>query len=365
MTACELGADQIPVSLLTGFLGSGKTTVLRHLVRQPVLRRTAVVINEFGEIGLDHELIASSTEDTVVLNSGCLCCSIRSDLSDTLRRLFLQRVRDEIGAFDRVVIETTGLADPAPILHTLMTDPLVSARYRLDGVITVVDAVHGWDTLDRQPEAVKQVAVADRLLLSKTDLVDQPSLVRLSDRLKGLNPAAPRAAAAHGVVDPAMLFDAGLYDSGTKSCDVARWLRSDAYPNAHLDNQGHPHPHHTHGENTAVADAVDVNRHDARIRAVCMTADQPLEPAAFQGWLQRLQALRGSDLLRLKGIVNLADGEDRPLVIHAVQHVFHPPVRLEAWPSTDRRTRVVLIMRDMDETTVRALAMAAGLGMPG
>jgi G3E family GTPase len=346
----------LPVSLLTGFLGSGKTTVLNRLVRQPVLANAVVVINEFGEIGLDHDLVESSNEDLVLLQSGCLCCTIRSDLSDTLRSLFERRVRGKIPDFDRVVIETTGLADPAPILHTLITDSVLAARYRLDGVITTVDAATGQATLDRQIEAVKQAAVADRLLLTKTDLADAKETDALVQRLRSLNPAAPIVRALHGEADAARLFDAGLYDPKTKSLDVQRWLNAEAYaaPNDALhDHAAHGGDHHHHEDgHEHQAHALDVNRHDERIAALCLTLDAPILAEAFELWLDVLIGFKGPDLLRVKGILNIV-GLPGPAVIHGVQHVFHPTAYLKEWPSADRRSRIVIIGRDMDEAALR------------
>ena len=347
---------RLPVSLLTGFLGSGKTTVLNHLVRQPALAKTVVVINEFGEIGLDHDLMESSNEDLVLLQSGCLCCTIRNDLTDTLRSLFLRRVKGEISEFDRVIIETTGLADPAPILHTLMTDRLLGVRYRLDGVITTVDAATGQATLDRQIESVKQAAVADRLLLTKTDLVDPQETAALMQRLRALNPAAPILQALNGAVDPDRLFDAGLYDPKTKSLDVQRWLSAEAYTEPADDH--HDHGEHGHGHHDEDADhdhrahAHDVNRHDEHISAFCVTLDAPILAEAFNLWLGVLVACRGEDMLRIKGILNV-EGLPGPMVIHGVQHLFHPTVQLERWPSADRRSRIVFIGRDLDEALLR------------
>src|SRR5262245_62823760 len=260
MTASEQ-SSLIPVTLLTGFLGSGKTTVLNHVLKQPEMAATAVIVNEFGEIGLDHLLVERSSEDVVLLNSGCLCCTVRGDIVDTLTNLFVDRVKGKVPFFTRVAIETTGLADPAPILHTLMTEPIVAARYMLDGVVTTVDAVNGAGTLDRQPEAVKQAAVADRLLLTKTDLADPAAREAIETRLKALNPSAPIVAVAQGLVDPAALFNIGFYDPVAKSADVQRWLRDEAFANGrdreHLHEDGHDH--------------LDVNRHDDRIRAFCVT----------------------------------------------------------------------------------------------
>lgn len=338
--------SNIPVVVLTGFLGSGKTTLLNHLLAQPELKDTAVLINEFGEIGLDHLLVRNVSEDVVLLNSGCLCCTVRGDLVESLRDLFLKRVKGEIPEFTRVVIETTGLADPAPIIHTLMTDPLVSSRYKLDGIVVTVDAVTGNRTLDNHAEAVKQAAVADRIVLTKTDLVDADSLEVLKARLRQLNPAAPMVEAVHGALDPATILDAGLFSGAGKIPDVGRWLNEEAYRAGH---HGHHHHHH------------DVNRHDDRIQAFVFTADAPVSWPALGFALELLISNRGENLLRIKGIVNARES-DKPLAIHGVQHVFHPPAALPAWPSDDRRTRIVFITRDLSRQVIEDL-LGATLGI--
>ena len=335
------GVERLPISVLTGFLGSGKTTVLRHLLRHPAMADTAVVINEFGDVGLDHMLVEASNEDIVVMDSGCLCCTIRGDLVDTLRDLFRRRVKGEVPNFKRLVIETTGLADPAPILHTLMSDPLLSARYRLDGVITTVDGMHGLDQFDRQFEPVKQAAVADRLLITKTDLASETQIAALRERLGAINPAAPIHAIVQGKVDPETLFGAGLYDPATKTPDVARWLREEAY------GAESAHGHHRH----------DVNRHDDRIRSFCLTADEPLSWDAFADWMDALISVHGESLLRVKGILNIVDTPN-PVVIHGVQHIFHPPAMLDSWPDADRRSRIVLITRDLNREPVEQMFRA-------
>jgi G3E family GTPase len=318
-------AETTPVTVLTGFLGAGKTTLLNHLLRQPELRHTAVLVNEFGEIGLDHLLVEKLDDTTVLLNAGCLCCTVRGDLVRVLREMLPRARRGEIS---RIVIETTGLADPVPILATLMTDPVVAAVYRLDGIVTVVDAVNGMTHLDTQDEAVRQVVVADRIVVSKADLSD-PAALR--GRLRALNPGAPMAEVAHGAADPAFILHAGLFDPAAKNPDVAGWLNATAY-----DADGDDHQHHH-----------DPNRHDARIGAFCVTLADPLDWQGLAMWLETLIASRGESLLRIKGILNLK-GQSQPVAIHAVRHLMHPPVKLAAWPQGDPRTsRIVFITRDL------------------
>ena len=346
ITALE-AASRTPVTLLTGFLGSGKTTVLNHVLRQPEMAATAVIVNEFGEIGIDHLLVEKATDDVVLMSSGCLCCTVRGDIVDTLTNLFVDRAKGRIPGFERVVIETTGLADPAPILHALMTDPIIGERYMIDGVVTTVDAVNGGDTLDRQPEALKQAAVADRLLLTKGDLADDRARMALEARLKALNPTAKLQAVAQGAVDPNFLFGLGLFDPETKSVDVRRWLREEAFNEAHDGADQHVHHHDEHHGSHP-----DANRHDESIRAFCITRDKPISWTAFSGWLDALASMRGADLLRIKAIVAIEDRPGQPVVLHGVQHLFHPPVLLPEWPSEDHRTRIVFITRDLPQETI-------------
>ena len=330
-----------PLTVFTGFLGAGKTTLLNRLLRAPELADCLVLINEFGEIGLDHLLVESVAGEMVVMTSGCLCCTIRGDLIATLEDMLRRRDNGRM-TFNRVVIETTGLADPAPVLHTIMYHPYLILRFRLDGVVTLVDAVNGGATLDRHPEAVKQAAVADRLVITKTDLIaDDSTLLALNERLSRLNPTALRLDAARGEAVAAKLFDIGLYDPEKKAPEVRRWLNAEA-AERHDEHDDHAHLH-------------DVNRHDARIRAFALRHAEPLPPATVHMFLELLRNAHGAHLLRVKGIVALADDPARPLVVHGVQHVFHPPVRLETWPDEDHTTRIVFILYDMEPGFVEAI----------
>lgn len=352
--------ERVATTVITGFLGSGKTTLLNALLTQDGMDKTAVLINEFGDIGLDHLLVREVSEDVVLLNSGCICCSVRGDLISGLRDLFVKRTRGEIPQFDRVIIETTGLADPAPILHTLMTDPLLTTKFRLDSVVTTVDAVLGSGQLDQHPESVKQAAVADRILMTKADLASDTMRNSLATRLRTLNPAAPIYPVINGDINADKLFNAGLYDPASKSMDVQKWLRDEAYDHhgeevhdpAYKPDHGHgnhTHSNHTHHDHSH---ANDVNRHDDHIQSFCITFDEPIHWDAFVTWAEIFTQMRGESLLRVKGILNLV-GEDAPVAIHAVQHIFHPPASLPAWPSDDHRSKIVFITKDLGPQIIR------------
>ena len=319
--AIPLPNEPIGGSLITGFLGSGKTTLLNRLLRHPGMSDTAVIVNEFGEIGLDHLLIDTALDSAVLLKSGCLCCTLRGDLVDTLTSLFDRRRRGEVPAFRRVLIETTGLADPAPILHALMADPAVTRHYRMDHVIATVDAVNALGQLAEHCESAKQAALADRLVLTKSDIASPADIKAVTAALRALNPEAPIMAAVHGAIEP----DALLGAAGERR----------AFHGPEIE----PHEPHDHAHDHAEA-------HHHGIASFCLVHDEPLPWPPLARWLESLASLRGPDLLRVKGIVHVR-GRSRPVVVHAVQHVLHPPRELQDWPDADRRSRIVFITRDI------------------
>jgi len=350
----------IPVAILTGFLGAGKTTLLNFLLKDPLLANAAVIINEFGEIGIDHLLVERADENIIEMASGCLCCTIRGDLINTLHDLLARRDAGTLKAFDRIVIETTGLADPAPVLHAVMSEPTLLARCRLEGIVTVVDAVNGMATLDAHAEAVKQVAVADRIVLTKVDLLTgregEDMLFAIIGRLRKLNPAARLLTTHRNEATAERLFTMGLFDPAKKTPDVQRWLAAEAYDTGekrhrrrHQHGDGH---HHDHGHHH------DVSRHDDHIRSFALSETRPISPQGLELFLELLRSYHGANLLRMKGIVAVSDDPERPVVLHGVQHVFHPPVRLEKWPDADRRTRLVFIVKDIEKAMIEGLFRA-------
>lgn len=338
------GADptkdsRIPVTVLTGFLGAGKTTLLNAVLSETSSGKIAVIVNEFGEAGLDHDLIESVEDEVILMQSGCLCCSIRGDLAGTIADL-IDRRDDGILLFERIVIETTGLADPAPILQTLLVDPELARTTRMDGLVTVVDAANGAQTLDAQFEAVSQVAMADLILLSKTDLVTPAAADAISKRLSDLNPTVRIKRPVAGQFDPRELWGVSGLRKGVAQEDAIAWTtettsrKSD--PLANLSGFSKP-------KSAPVAST----RHDTRISSVSIVLDAPIKDSVFDYWLDTLIALRGPDILRVKGIVFL-EGVDMPFVFHGVQHIFDPPVPLKNWIGEDRRSRIVVIARDLN-----------------
>ncbi len=341
-------AGRIPVTVLTGFLGSGKTTLLAHLLTHPGMNRVAVVINELGEVGIDHDLVSVQTENMTLLANGCVCCSVRTDLQETLRELFAQRRSGAVFDFDRVIVETTGLADPAPVVQLFALDTLIGTHFRLDGIVTLVDAVNGHSTLERQPEAVKQAAIADRLLVTKSDLADAAELDVLRAELHQLNPSAARRDVLMGEVEPAFLLDLGLRNARSDAAAVDRFLGIDTGSKTG-ERAGDPSAPAYLGSRLG-------GIHDRSIKTFSLRFDTPFTWPVFTAAMELLTALRGPDLLRVKGIVNV---EGDPVVVQGVQHVFHPPAPLAAWPGEDHTTRLVFITRGIEPHTVRALIEAA------
>lgn len=350
----------IPVTLLTGFLGAGKTTLLNRLLHDPASCRVAVVVNEFGEAGLDHDLIEDTAEDVVLMPAGCICCTVRGDLSKTLASLFERREAGTL-AFDRVVIETTGLADPGPIHHTLLVDRALARDYALDGIVTAVDAVLGASTLERHGEAQAQVAMADRIVLTKCDLADAATLAQLHVRLDRLNPGAKRIQAVKGAVPPGALFGLGAMQKPMAPDQALAWLAaSPPDPLAGLSGLTQP-------KQTAALDLSAPSHHasDARITTASIAIDAPIPAEVFDFWLDTLIALRGPDILRMKGIVHIED-VGKPFVFHGVQHIFEPPVPLESWPTGNTTSRVVVIARDILKSDLeKSLAVLRMRPKPG
>jgi G3E family GTPase len=328
--------------VITGFLGSGKTTLLNRLLHHPDMADSAVIINEWGEVAIDHLLVETLDGEVAVMASGCVCCTLRSDLETTFRGLLVRRDRGEVPPFRRVLLETTGLADPAPIMQMLLNNPLVSHFLQLDTVVTTVDAVNVRRQLDEHREAVKQVAIADRLLLTKTDLSDPTSVSVIERHLSRLNPGATVMTATHGEAPPDCLFGAALFDPAHRTPDIQAWLRPER----------HEHGRDIHGDD------------DRGIRSFCLTFNNPLEWRVVSRWLMTLRQWRGEDLLRVKGILHLRE-EEMPVAIHGVHHVFHPPVLLSAWPESDRRSRIVFITRGLERAEVEESWLILQPRVPG
>jgi G3E family GTPase len=338
-------AGRIPVTLVTGFLGSGKTTLISKLVRHPSMARVAVVINEIGEIGIDHDIVTMSSENIALLANGCICCSVRTDLQETLRDLFARRRVGELADFDRVIIETTGLADPAPVVQTLSSDTLIAAQFRLDGLVTLVDAVNGASQLANHAEPAKQIALADRVFITKSDLAPPEALEELQAAIQEINPGAGVSVVVNGEVDPAELTGLGLASAKAGPATLSFLGES-------LQGEGSQGERPLRGRSAL---------HDASIKTLSLRFDKPFTWTAFSSALELLATLRGPDLLRVKGIVNV---EGAPVVVQGVQHIFHPPVSLDRWPSADTTTRLVFITRRIEAQTIRNLLNAVADATP-
>ena len=331
-------ANAVPVTIITGFLGSGKTTVLNRLLKLPSLADTAVIVNEFGAVGLDHLLIEEAIEDAVLLKNGCICCTVRGDIADTLELLWQRRESGALPPFRRIAIETTGLADPAPVAHALLAAEDANCACRLDGIVTTVDALHGAAQLERQPEARRQVAMADRVLLTKTDLASVADVASVEARIAALNASAPVRHIVDGDVDASDVFDLGP-GNGADDARIAQWLQAmEADPH-------HGHAHHPF-------------RHGDAIGSVVVRSDQSIAWSSLQSWLESVLSLRGDDVLRLKGLVRVA-GVDRLVVLQGVHHVLHPPVFLDQRAADAGGTRIVLITRGLSAAGLRASFAAA------
>ena len=326
--------EKLPVVLLTGFLGSGKTLLLNALLKAPGFANTAVIVNEFGEIGLDHALVQSSTDNVVLLDAGCLCCTIADSLHETLADLRCRRTRGEVPSFERVVIETTGLADPAPILNTLLGNQLVTEHYRLDAVVVTADGVHLPEELETNREAAKQIAVADRLVITKTDLASAAQLSAVKARLAQLNPRA-------------RVFESHQGSAALAAFSPGDPLQARAVP---VEEPAHAYHH-------------DVNRHDDHIVAHAVVLDGPVSWSGVAAWCRILVDKLGDRLLRCKGLVEIAESGE-VVFLQGVQRIFHTPERLPRWPDADHRSRLVCITRDVDaaelRSTLPALKLPAG-----
>ena len=359
---------KIWVTVITGFLGSGKTTLLNTLLKHPEMNQAAVIVNEFGEIGLDYDLVERSDENVVQLANGCLCCSVKGDLIDTFRDLYIQRNASTIPYFDRVVIETTGIADPAPVMQIIFTNPMVMSHYTLDGVVTTVDVINGISSLGRFPECVKQAAIADRLIITKSDLIEaddhEERLVDLTNRLRALNPAAPIVVRNTGDVDPEDLFGTGMFDPETKQVDFNSWLNPETYKSKSDEN-----PFESYGEDDEevltyykehghtpehLGEEEHGHRHDPSIKTFCVIREEPMSLDMLRMFLEGLSSEAGPDLLRVKGIINIENEPDRPAVIQGAQQILHSLEFMDCWPSDDRRTRIVFITRNIEQEYIES-----------
>ena len=338
----------ITITVLTGFLGSGKTTILSSLIKQKQMANAAIIINEFGEVGLDHDLIETTDENVIELQNGCICCTIQGDLKTTLLNLLKKMEKGDVSPFNHVIIETTGLADPVPIIHTLMTSLDLQRIYSIDGVITVVDSINGEPTYNAHEEAVKQTAFADRIILSKTDIADKRTVDSLTKRIKAINPKVTIIKSDKNSLPVSKLLGLNDYNPQNKDWNVKEWLEIEKNKSSNDLHNHHDH-HHEH----------NVNRHGDGIETFAMVSSQPVSMTSVNFFLELLMSQMGEDILRIKGILNIK-GENRPAVIHGVQHIFHPLEWLEKWPSNDKKSRLVFITKNINKNTIDDLFKIIG-----
>ncbi|MEO1708861.1 MAG: GTP-binding protein [Pseudomonadota bacterium] len=356
----------IPVTILTGFLGAGKTTILNDILRDPAFAETAVLINEFGDVQVDHDLVAEFSDELVMTATGCLCCTASSDIKQSLFELWRQRKDRKIGPFRRVIVETTGLMDPVPIINSLLSPPapglvdtIVTNQFALARMITLFDVINGPDSLSGHDEAVRQIALGDVVVLTKTDILEpsdrDDALAKRQQQIAAINPGAPileRQTDVDGLKN--LLLSAGTYDLRTKGEDANAWLALERLTPAHdHDHSGHDHPGHGHHDHDHEHHHHDHNRHGDDVRSDVITVDKPISPLQLQMFIDTLKLNAGTNLLRLKGLIALKNDPDRPVVVHGVQHLIHPIDQLESWPSDDRRTKIVLIGKNLDVAVFR------------
>ncbi len=329
----------IPVNVVTGFLGSGKTTLLKEILQKPEFNDTAVIVNEFGEVGLDHILLEEVEEGILLLESGCICCTIRSDLQETIRSLQAKAAASEIPAFSRLVIETTGLADPAPIVSTIAAEPIIRNHFRIGNIICTLDGIAGMRTLRNHEEGIKQIAVADRILITKTDMAEPALVSQLELEAHGVNPLALIGHSTGSGFDASLLIDEDINDPAMRAAEIGRWFDANQLAQMKNHKHAHGHSHHSH-ENTA------------GLNSFVVEYENPIDWTAFGIWLTSLLHAHGERILRVKGLLNVAESTT-PVILHGVQHVVHAPMHLEKWPGDDRNSRIIFITKGISEAAIK------------